>query len=105
MRCKRMKKQIRFEVLINTVPECLRYPLPADKKYLSDTACLYHLCVNSRLLWKVCLIDEYGKLWIAIHRMEESGVHFHTLAIDEGTYEKIETDEPYDVLVEAPHDT
>jgi hypothetical protein len=94
--------QISYEVLVNKVPECLQYPLADNNKHMYVTASLYHFLVQCRLLWKVWMIDEYGKIWIAINRMEEDGVHYHTLALDEGTYEKFDSDVPYDIIFEAP---
>ena len=94
--------QISYEVLVNKVPECLQYPLADNNKHMYDTAALYHFLVQCRLLWKVWMIDEYGKIWIAIRRMEEAGIVYHTLALDEGTYEEIDTDEPYNIILEDP---
>jgi|688.fasta_scaffold673634_1 hypothetical protein len=94
--------QVKYAVLVNKVPECLQYPLSDINKHLYDTASLYHFLVHSRLLWKVWMVDEYGKVWIAINRMEEDGVQYHTLALDEGTYERIDTEEAYEIVFEEP---
>ena len=98
----RMKeKEISFEVFVHSVPKDLQFPLDNESRHLTDTAELYQFCVSSRLIWRVWQIDRYNKLWIAINRMGNEGAEYHTLALDEGTYEKVESD-PYRTLFEEP---
>jgi hypothetical protein len=46
------------------------------------------------------MIDEWGRLWISVERMGKNGEpEYHSLIIDEGTFDKIECN-PYEVEVE-----
>jgi len=46
------------------------------------------------------MIDEWGRLWIGVERVGKNREpEYHTLIIDEGTFDKIEC-EPYEVEVE-----
>lgn len=54
--------------------------------------------IDSTLLWRVWQIDEYGKLWLDVNRMNSVGEpEFHPIALDEGTYQQIEF-EPYAII-------
>ncbi len=102
------KKSIDFLLRVHTLPEDLRLPKhlrpPVDSDFAShdDTSALYQRVIDSRLLWKVWMIDEYGRLWIEVSFENSRGEdEFHTLAIDEGTYRRVESDS-YEVLVSVP---
>lgn len=43
------------------------------------------------------MVDEWGRFWIRVDRMgADQQPEFHTMIIDEGTFDKIE-DEPYEI--------
>jgi hypothetical protein len=99
------KKTIDFLLRVHTLPEDLLLPRdPRDPEFAhhADTSEVYQRVIDSRLLWKVWMLDEDGRLWIEVNfengRREDE---FHLLAIDEGTYRRVEC-EPYEVLGEAP---
>lgn len=92
------KKTIDFVVRVHTLPFDLRPPLREEFKYLEDTSAVYRRAIDSRLLWKVWMIDEYGHLWLEVNfENDQDEPEFHTLRIDEGTFKKI-TSDPYEVL-------
>jgi hypothetical protein len=104
-----MKTKI-FDYLlrVHTLPPDLRLPKeqrpPVDPEFwpYEDTSELYQRVIDSRLLWKVWLLDKFGHLWIEVNFENSRGEdEFHTLAIDEGTYRKVECD-PYEALFEDP---
>jgi hypothetical protein len=97
---------ISFLAWVHSLPEDLRKPLAPDPGYLDETSELYQFVIDSRLLWRVWMIDEWGRFWICVDRMSLKGKpEFHTLLIDEGGFDKIECD-PYDVEDERMvHDT
>src|SRR6266478_368900 len=92
---------INFLAWVHTLPADLRKPLAANRAYLAETSELYQFVIDSRLLWRVWMVDEWSRLWISVERMGPAQKpEFHTLIIDEGTFDKIEC-EPYDVEVES----
>ncbi len=102
------KKTIDFLIRVHTLPEDLRRPKdqrpPSDPElaHHADTSEVYQRMIDSRLLWKVWMMDGDGQLWIEVNFENDRGEdEFHTLAIDEGTYRRVECD-PYEVLVDAP---
>ncbi len=95
---------IGFLAWMHTLPSDLREPLPAERSYLQETSELYQFVINSRLLWRIWMVDEWGRFWICVERMSaDKKPEFHTLIIDEGTYDKIE-DEPYEIEEESGFD-
>jgi len=99
------KRTIDFVVRVHTLPFDLRPPLRAEFKYLEETGALYRRVIDSRLLWKVWMIDEFGQLWLEVNfENDREEPEFHTLRIDEGTFKKIECD-PYEVLDETKSTT
>jgi hypothetical protein len=94
------KKTLDFLLRVHTLPRDLQRPL-ADARFQA-TSELYQRVIDSRLLWKVWMIDMFGKVWIEVDFENDQGEdEFHTLAIDEGTYRKVECD-PYEALFEDP---
>ena len=88
---------ISFRSWVHTLPSDLRKPLPAERACLANTSDLYQFVIESRLLWKLWQIDEYGNYWIEVSRMGITGEpEFHILVIDEGTFDRVECD-PYQV--------
>jgi hypothetical protein len=94
------KQRVAYKLRVHTVPEDLRLPLAPNRAHLADASAAYRLAVESRLLWDVWMIDDYGELWIAVSfENERDEPEFHTLRIDAGTYRKVPCD-PYEPLVE-----
>ena len=91
---------IDFLVQVTTLPDDLK-PISGDRSHaLYQTYEIYQYLIDSTLLWRVWQIDEYGKLWLEVNRMSLSGEpEFHTIALDEGTYQQIEF-EPYAIIDE-----
>ncbi|WP_257452797.1 hypothetical protein [Archangium lipolyticum] len=103
-----MKKTLDYLIRVHTLPEDLklpkelRPPVDPDLADHEDTSELYQRVIDSRLLWKVWMIDMFGKIWIEVAFENSRGEdEFHTLAIDEGTYRKVEY-EPYEAIIEEP---
>ena len=84
--------RIDYKVTVTSVPDALIPPLDRECSHLAVTSDLYHFCVSSRLIWPVRMIDESDRVWIEIERMDSDGAQFHSLALDEGTYQKIDSD-------------
>ena len=92
---------VKFLAWVHSLPADLRKPLAPDRHYLKETSELYQFVIDSRLLWRVWMIDEWGRFWISVERMGPAQKpEFHTLIIDEGTFDKIEC-EAYEVEVES----
>ncbi|MDA0118193.1 MULTISPECIES: hypothetical protein [Vibrio] len=67
---------------------------------LYETYKIYQGVIDSNLLWRVWLIDEYGHVWLEVNFINTQGeAEFHTIQIDEGTYEKVGVD-PYQALAQ-----
>ena len=95
-------QRVDYKIRVHTVPEDLRPPLMDQRAHLGDASTAYHLAMQSRILWDVWMIDQYGALWIAISFENAQGTpEFHTLRVDPGTYRKVAC-EAYDTLVERP---
>lgn len=87
-----------YMVRVHTVPFDLRPPLRKEFKYLEETSAVYRRVIDSRLLWKVWMLDEFGQHWLEVaFENDQEQPEFHTLRIDEGTFKKVPSD-PYDVL-------
>jgi len=99
-----LKKTIDYKLLVDTIPEDLRPPLPPARQYLAGTSALYQRVIDSRLVWRVYLIDEVGNQWIEVEFENEDGVvECHSLVIDNDTCSRIDAD-PYEVYCESPDD-
>jgi len=91
---------INFLAWVHTLPEDLRKPLPPERSYSEETSDVYQFVIDSQLLWRIWKIDEWGRPWIGVERMGKNREpEYHTLIIDQGTFDKIEC-EPYEVEVE-----
>lgn len=102
LKCPMPQTTIGFHAWVHTLPSDLRKPLPPERAHLDHTSDLYQFVIDSRLLWKLWQIDEYGHYWIEVRRMGITGEpEFHTLVIDERTFDRIECD-PYQVEDERP---
>jgi hypothetical protein len=96
----REKRRLDYKLRVHTVPEDMRLPLAPDRAHLANASAAYHVAVESRLLWDVWMIDQYGALWIAIAFENQRGEpEFHTMRIDPGTYRKVRCD-PHEAAVE-----
>jgi hypothetical protein len=92
---------VKFLAWVHSLPADLHKPLASDRAYLQETSELYQFVIDSRLLWRVWMIDEWGRFWISVERMGHAQrPEFHTLMIDEGTFDKIEC-EAYEVEAES----
>ena len=88
---------VNFCAWVHSVPDDLKKPLPPESLYLEETSDLYQFVIDSRLLWKIWMIDEYQQYWIEIQRMGPTGKpEFHTLRIDKFTFNRIDCD-PYEI--------
>jgi hypothetical protein len=97
----RSKQLLDYKLRVHTVPVDLRPLLPLERSHLVDARGAYQLAVESRLLWDVWMIDQFGAMWIAVSFENERGVaEFHTLRVDPGTYRKVAC-EAYEALVEG----
>ena len=82
---------INFLAWVHTLPADLKKPLPPERAYQEETSDIYQFVINTRLLWKIWMIDEYGHHWIEVNRMGPTGKpEYHTLVIDEGTFDRID---------------
>ncbi|MEM1119455.1 MAG: hypothetical protein AAGJ18_03355 [Bacteroidota bacterium] len=91
-------KTCNYLLNIHTLPQELAEPLNDPKHHLHETAQLYQRLVNSDLLWRVWQIDEYQSIWIEVNLINVDGKPvFHTLVIDEGTFDKVDFEE-YPIL-------
>ena len=75
-------------------------PLAPTRAHLADASTAYRLAVESRLLWDVWMVDQFGALWIAVSfENDRDEAELHTLRLDPGTYRKVPCD-PYETFVE-----
>ena len=96
-----MSKTIEFLLHIHTLPEDLAKVLNSPEEQLWSTAQLYLRVIESKFLWKVWQVDEYGEFWVEVNSINEDGCpKFETLKIDSGTYDKVSS-EPYEMLAET----
>lgn len=87
-------KTCNYLVNVHTLPEDLGIAIKDKKHHLYETALIYQKLIDSHLLWKIWQIDEYGKFWVAINFMnDDQKAEFHTIAIDKGTFDKIDFEE------------
>ena len=98
----RQTQRVDFKVRVFAVPADLQLPVKPGYDYLCDASVVYRLAMESRLLWDVWMIDEYGELWIAVSfENDRDQPEFHTLRLDRDTYRKVPCD-PYEVLSSQP---
>lgn len=87
-------KKVEYLVRVIRLPDDLTQALQNEDSELFSTAQIYQKLIDSGLLWKVWLIDEFHKTWLEVNFVnEEDEPEFHTIALDEGTYVKIEFEE------------
>jgi len=96
-----MKKQkIDYKIRVYTLPDDLKISLKENQEHLETIKRIYQLAIDLKIIWPIWMIDEYDKKWIEIEFENEKGKdEWHSLAIDEGTYRKIASDE-YEVIME-----
>ena len=88
---------VNFLAWVHTLPTDLKTPLATNRAYLEEATELYQFVIDSRLLWRIWMIDEFNHYWIKVFRMaDDRRPEFHTLKIDEGTFDRIEC-ENYEV--------
>lgn len=92
--------KISYKLWIHTLPKDLKEPLDPQYEYLLPTAKLYSELVNSSCVYSVWMIDEFGQHWIELDIHVLGRIETHTLKIDEGTFDKIECEESYEIEVE-----
>ncbi|MFC0119859.1 hypothetical protein [Pseudoalteromonas xiamenensis] len=86
--------QIGYLLHVICMPKDLQAALQDTASPLFMTAQVYQMLVDSRLLWKVWYIDEHDNIWVEVQFMNDDGEpEFHTIVVDEGTFEKIECDD------------
>ena len=91
-------KTCNYLIEVFKLPADLAIAIQKDTHHLYETAIIYQRLIDSKLLWKIWQIDEYGKLWIEVNLIGKNGkAAFHTIAVDEGTFNKIDF-EVYQVL-------
>ncbi|REL26488.1 hypothetical protein DXX93_07760 [Thalassotalea euphylliae] len=93
-------KRLDFLLNVTQVPADLLAVCHQPKADLYGTYQLYQFLVDSPLLYKVWMVDEYGDYWLEVNLIDDSGEPaFHTIKIDQDSYEQVEF-EPYQVLTE-----
>lgn len=96
-----MSNTVDYLLHIHTLPDDLARAIGDSKDFLWDTAQLYSKLIETKFLWKVWQIDEFGELWVEVNSIDNQGYpKFETLKIDSGTYTKVKS-EPYQVLSEV----
>ncbi|MEM9424474.1 MAG: hypothetical protein AAF975_06780 [Spirochaetota bacterium] len=84
-------KSIDYLVYVEKIPQDLVAALQDQAHELHQTAKVYAKLLDSNLLWRIWAVDPYGKLWLEVNFINEDGEEeFHTIALDEGTYRKID---------------
>lgn len=90
--------RINYKIRIHSLPESLKN-LPKES-YLQETHRIYQLAIDLKIIWRIWMIDEFGKKWIEIEFENDEGQdEWRSLAIDEGTYRKVSSDE-YEIIIE-----
>ncbi|GAB6261205.1 hypothetical protein PSSHI_14480 [Photobacterium sp. R1] len=101
-------KKVSYLVRVTRLPADLRSALQSTAHPLYQTALLYARLMQSNLLWKVWAIDEEDQIWLEVNDLDQDGEPaFHTLKLDEGTYQKIDYEEYRieDLSLEKPEHT
>jgi len=84
--------EINYLLDIHRLPQDLAIALEDQNSNLLSAAMLYSKVIETKLLWRVWQIDEFGELWIEVNSISDGQPVFETLKIDSGTYRKINTD-------------
>ena len=91
--------RVDYKLRVHTVPGNLTQLAP-NQQHLQEMSAIYRKAMESRLLWDLWLLDEYGAKWTAVSFENDAGEpEFHTLKLDEGTYRMIPC-EPYEAGAE-----
>ena len=86
-------KKIDYLVKVTILPEDLKQASNDRACELFRTYQIYQLLVESHLLWRVCLIDEFDHTWVEVNFINNDvEPEFHTIKLDEGTYQRVEFD-------------
>ncbi len=94
------RTQVQYKLRVHTVPPHLLQIGPAQE-HLREMAAIYRKVVETRFLWDLWLLDEFGARWIAVSFENDADeAEFHTLKLDEGTYRMISC-EPYEAFTES----
>ncbi|MFA0570550.1 hypothetical protein ACFFUS_00005 [Vibrio gallaecicus] len=92
--------EIDYLVQVVKIPDDLIEVSRDANAILYRTYKVYEILVQSNLLWRVWHVDEYGKVWLEVNLVNDTGEpEFHTIALDEGTYLKVSA-ESYEALDE-----
>src|SRR5690349_7267949 len=51
---------------VHTLPADLRKPLPKACEHLEATSDVYQFVIDTRLLWRIWMVDEYEHYWIEV---------------------------------------
>ncbi|ABN63536.1 hypothetical protein RJP56_16390 [Shewanella baltica] len=83
-------KIIDYLVQVTNLPSDLLEASQNTKSELYRTYRVYKLLIDSKLLWKVWLLDEYEQVWLEVNFINcEGKPEFHTVSLDKGTYQEI----------------
>jgi hypothetical protein len=91
--------RINYLLQVTDLPADLQEASKDVNSDLYNTYEVYQMLVKSSLLWQVWYIDQYGKHWVCVNFIKNGEPEFHTIAVDEGSYTKVEHDD-YDVLAD-----
>lgn len=82
-----------YLISVTELPSDLAKALEDATHPLYDTAQIYQKLATTELLWRVWAMDEEKQIWVEVNFINEQGdEEFHTLKLDEGTYQKIDYD-------------
>ncbi len=85
--------ELDYLVQVTKLPSDLQSASGDVYHHLYDTYDIYQRVIDSNLLWRVWLIDEYDQVWLEVNFINcEGEAEFHTIKIDEGTYNKVDFD-------------
>lgn len=95
---KKRYTKINCKICVHTLPDGLKPPFEDSQQYSKDTYRVYQLVIDSKLFWRIWMIDEYEQKWVEVDFENKQGKdEFYILVIEEGTYRKVAFDE-YAVL-------
>ncbi|NRF24196.1 hypothetical protein HRJ45_02725 [Vibrio coralliilyticus] len=85
--------ELDYLVQVTKLPSDLQSASGDVNHHLYDTYEIYQLVIDSNLLWRVWLIDEYDQVWLEVNFINSEGeAEFHTIKVDQGTYNKVDFD-------------
>ena len=91
-------KRVDYLINVTELPKDLKEASMDKASSLYDISIIYSVLVDSNLLWRVWSVDEYAQVWVEVNLMNDQGqAEFHTIKVDEDTFEKIDFEE-YSVL-------